>query len=302
VPTYVRQTVNDTTGEHTAIVVKPLTTADDASCRGSQGDWAQQYATDFRRRLTSLLGLAMSGMGVDLALSLLDPQLQPSDGQPAAPTSEQLSWIIGSYDMRRLQSYANNLVDHHLVMDLVPLLASLRFTNRLRTPLSHVQAAILLGLGLQHKTLDSLSVELGLPPSQMLALFNKSVRRIVTTLRAVEESAEGATLPDAARADAAGSAFRPVATRLSEEMDTGAAASLRQLEEAQKAKQAAWLQQVDEGGLAQYAIKGSEAEWAAALGGAGVPASVSVKNPSKAANGGKGGKSKERAGKPSHKG
>jgi N-acetyltransferase 10 len=273
---YVRQTVNETTGEHTAIVVRALGGADEGVA--SQGEWARQYAGDFRRRLTSLLGLAMSKMGVDLALSLLAPDLQPAeDGQPAAPTAEQLQFLLGSYDMRRLHSYAHNLVDHHLVMDLVPLLASLRFTNRLRTPLSHVQAAILLGLGLQHKTLEELAAELGLPASQLLALFNKAVRRMVSTLRAVEEAAEGASLPDAALADAAGSALRPMKTKLSDEMDAGAAASLRALQAEQAQRQAAWLK--DEGKeLSRYAIKGSEAEWAAALGGAGVPRSVSVKS------------------------
>ncbi|KOO25261.1 n-acetyltransferase 10 [Chrysochromulina tobinii] len=270
------QTVNETTGEHTAIVVRALGGADEGVA--SQGEWARQYAGDFRRRLTSLLGLAMSKMGVDLALSLLAPDLQPAeDGQPAAPTAEQLQFLLGSYDMRRLHSYAHNLVDHHLVMDLVPLLASLRFTNRLRTPLSHVQAAILLGLGLQHKTLEELAAELGLPASQLLALFNKAVRRMVSTLRAVEEAAEGASLPDAALADAAGSALRPMKTKLSDEMDAGAAASLRALQAEQAQRQAAWLK--DEGKeLSRYAIKGSEAEWAAALGGAGVPRSVSVKS------------------------
>ena len=60
-------------------------------------------------------------------------------------------------------------------------------------------------------------------------------------------------------------------------MDAGAAASLRALQAEQAQRQAAWLK--DEGKeLSRYAIKGSEAEWAAALGGAGVPRSVSVKS------------------------
>ena len=72
-------------------------------------------------------------------------------------------------DMRRLQSYAHNLVDHHLVMDLVPMLASLRFTERLRTPLSHVQAAILLvPPGISALTRDDESVQPFPVPTQLL--------------------------------------------------------------------------------------------------------------------------------------
>jgi len=171
--------------------------------------------------------------------------------------------------LRRLQSYANNLVDHHLVMDLVPLLASLRFTGRLGTPLSHVQAAILLGLGLQHKTLDDLSSELTLPASQLLALFNKAVRRIVGTLKKVVEAREAAQLPHTADdAAKAASALRPLkASSLDAELDAGAAASLRQLQDEQARKQAEWLDGDSE--LAKYSIKGSDAEWDAALGGGG---------------------------------
>ena len=38
--------------------------------------------------------------------------------------------------------------------------------------------AILTGLGLQHKTVDSLTQELELPANQLLALFNRSMRKL----------------------------------------------------------------------------------------------------------------------------
>ena len=218
---------------------------------------------------------------VDLALSLLDPALQLAESQVTAPSVEQLGYLLGPYDMRRLQSYARNLVDYHLVMDLVPMLASLRFTGRLTTPLSHVQAAVLLGIGLQRKSLDELSAEIGLPASQMLALFNKAVRKMVAAMRAVEEEADDASMPGPEAVAAAGSAMRPLkAAKLSAELDEGAAQSLRQMEKQQAAKQAAWLSEVDDGSeLARYAIKGSETDWALALGNGGKPpAHVNVKS------------------------
>ena len=80
-PVYVRQTVNETTGEHTAIAVRPLDDPDQSLPAATRAQWANEYASDFRRRLTSLLGLSLRGMGVDLALSLWIPTCnQPRAG------------------------------------------------------------------------------------------------------------------------------------------------------------------------------------------------------------------------------
>lgn len=35
------------------------------------------------------------------------------------------------YDFKRLESYAQNLVDYHLIMDLVPNMAKLYYLNKL---------------------------------------------------------------------------------------------------------------------------------------------------------------------------
>jgi hypothetical protein len=43
--------------------------------------------------------------------------------------------------------------------------------------------AILTGLGLQHKTVDTLTQELELPANQLLALFNRSMRKLAGTER-----------------------------------------------------------------------------------------------------------------------
>lgn len=39
--------------------------------------------------------------------------------------------------------------------------------------------ALLLGLGLQHKTVEDLEKELDLPSSQLLGLFNRIIRKVV---------------------------------------------------------------------------------------------------------------------------
>lgn len=73
-----------------------------------------------------------------------------------AITRTTLEQYITIFDLKRLESYAKNLVDFHLIMDLVPTLARLYF---LILPigamsLSYVQAATLAGMGLQMKTID----------------------------------------------------------------------------------------------------------------------------------------------------
>lgn len=58
------------------------------------------------------------------------------------------------------------MVDFHLVMDLVPVLAKLFYTQ-LDLPkgavnLSYVQSAILIGMGLQFKKVEEIETDLGL--------------------------------------------------------------------------------------------------------------------------------------------
>ena len=72
-----------------------------------------------------------------------------------------------------LQAYSNNLVDHHIILDLLPSLAQAYFSHHIPANLSYLQAAILLSLGLQQNDISSLESAIQLPPTQALALFNK---------------------------------------------------------------------------------------------------------------------------------
>lgn len=57
-----------------------------------------------------------------------------------------------------------------------------------------VMQAILLGLGLQHKTVEVLTTELDVPSTQILALFNRCMRRIVQFIRRLMEQSVEETL------------------------------------------------------------------------------------------------------------
>ncbi len=63
--------------------------------------------------------------------------------------------------MKRLEGYAHNLLDYHVIIDLLPTLSRIYFSDRLASrnvKLAPSQEAILLGLGLQHKNIDQLAV------------------------------------------------------------------------------------------------------------------------------------------------
>ena len=137
----------------------------------------------------------------------------------------------------------------------MPLLARLRFGGRLRTPLSHVQAAILLGAGLQSKSSEEPEKELGLPVSQLLALFNKAVRKMSASLQAVLEAREEATCPRPPPwpTPRAHGAARRAPRRRARPGRVGEPAKL-----AAQWQQAQWLEGE---GLSKYATRGTDDDW-----------------------------------------
>lgn len=100
----------------------------------------------------------------------------------------------------RLQAYCNNVVDHHMVLDLAPSLAAAFFSKALPATQTPGQAAILVVLGLQRGDLSAAAAALNLPASQVLALFLKSVKRFTALLKSAKEGAIERALP---RVDAA---------------------------------------------------------------------------------------------------
>lgn len=99
------------------------------------------------------------------------------------------------------------MVDYHLIMDLIPTVAHIFFLKQLgdipisvaqcvriytssgprmdlfvvvnRFVLTALLQALLLGVGLQHKSVDQLEKEIDLPSSQLMGLFNRLIRKFV---------------------------------------------------------------------------------------------------------------------------
>jgi len=250
VPAYLRQTKNDLTGEHTCIMLKVL----DSSSNNTT--WLTEFWTDFRRRLVNLLGYQLSSLPPSLALSLLHNKTAETPCNTLSATL--LSAHLTPYDVKRLELYSNNMADHHLVTDLIPVLAKLVLTRQLgELHLSAVQLAILVGQGLQHKTVDDLTGELELPASQLLALFNRSIRKLSGVLRRIMEGGIEEKLSSVERG--LGDKVESLPS-----LNTELTEAAVELEAKQKAEARELFVNKN---LSEFVIKGSETEWSEALQG-----------------------------------
>ncbi|PIL22780.1 hypothetical protein GSI_15475 [Ganoderma sinense ZZ0214-1] len=269
VPLYLRQTQSELTGEHTCVMVRGLNSSTE-----SELEWLGEFAKDFRRRFLNLLSFKFREFGSVTALSVLEAAntaVKKLDEDPArALGSSELSILLSPFDLKRLDSYANNQLDYHVVMDLLPAVGQLYFERRLGADvrLSAVQSSILLALGLQRKTIEEVEEELSLPVSQALALFVKVVKKISKRLLDVQKEAISATIPDRSRADATDAEdsqagkrgvaeFRPLETPLEEELEEAGDEAARALKEKHRAM-------IDALDLTKYAIADGSADWSAA--------------------------------------
>ncbi|KAJ0392222.1 hypothetical protein P43SY_011549 [Pythium insidiosum] len=266
---YLRQTANELTGEHTAIMLRALR-CDDLPEAPASG-WLHEFVADSRRRFVSLLSYEFASFPAALALSLLSDAEQSGDDNDAKTltlersatgeiSADELTMIMTPYDVKRLKSYAKNLVDYHMIVDLIPSLARLYFLKRLPSmTLSYLQRAILASIGLQHQSVDIIQKELGVPSNQLLALFNKAIRKFLSQIETILgkqiEAEEAKKAPTLAKVAATSSAMAPTEQTLAEELDEGAA-------EAKKKIQQELLQNLD---LMKYAVRGDDAAWESAL-------------------------------------
>ncbi|XP_076114822.1 RNA cytidine acetyltransferase-like [Mytilus galloprovincialis] len=250
-PVYLRQTPNDLTGEHSCIMLKMLHTEDNPEDRSEP--WLAAFWKDFRRRFVSLLSYQFRTFTPSMALNILQEKTFKSTGKKKMSLAE-LEAHFTKYDVKRLELYAQNMVDYHLVIDLLPAISRLFFLGLIDTHLSVVQSGLLLGLGLQHRTVDELEKELDLPSSQLLGLFNRIIRKIVQNLNEILEADVEKDM--VARKEIT---LEPVKQTMDEELNEAANEVLQK-----QRQEAAVLSGID---LTNYAIRGSEHDWQKALSG-----------------------------------
>ncbi len=278
---YLRQTKNDLTGEHSAIMIRALprrTGFDDA--------WLPAFVADTQRRIISLLGGPFRCLDIKLATAVLEDfesgaeLVNNKDASDAIDkrsgssrneiTVAELNYHLTPHDLKRLELYGRNLCDHHLVADLLSILARLYFAGRLGKSfrLSSLQGALLCSIGLQNRTMDDVTQDLGLPPNQVLAMFNKAIRKLSITLNDVVEKDETSQLLSGdARATAQKKAdkMKNVARQtLEEDAEEGARDAMATI---QNASHNLPPEITGDNSIMKYAIKGNDADWEEALKG-----------------------------------
>ncbi|KAK5619435.1 N-acetyltransferase 10 [Crenichthys baileyi] len=262
-PVYLRQTPNELTGEHSCVMLKELNT-EEAS---ENSLWLTAFWKDFRRRFLSLLSYQFSSFHPSLALSILQNKKLKEETTPLS--SSELTAHFTPYDLKRLELYSRSMVDYHLIMDLIPTVARIFFLKQLGdVSLSAAQCALLLGIGLQHKSVDQLEKEIELPSSQLMGLFNRLIRKFVQVFTSIQEKAIEAEM--VAPKDVS---MEPTVRSLNEDLTEAA----KEFEERHKKD----LEKVKEMDLEEYKIRGDEEEWDQVLKNAGNTAVVSIKSDKK---------------------
>lgn len=247
--------------------------------------WLGAFARDFQRRFLSLLSYQFRSFPAVLALSINESANQGArldTAAPATPLSKaELDALFSPFDLKRLDSYANNMLDYHVILDMIPTIATLYFTSRLSpsVSLTGVQSSILLAIGLQRKVLEDVEKELGLKFDQLLAMFVKIVRKVSAHFRKIVEMAVEGTIPgsvptaaETADEDTHGNGdgngneevlngkedkqqrYVPLPQNLDEELAEGGAAINRELKEKQRAL-------IDALPLERYEVETGGAEW-----------------------------------------
>ena len=220
---------------------------------GNDSSWLGASANDFHRRFLSLLSYRFREFHSILALTISESanagaQLDAS-AAPIEMSKADLDALLTPFDHKRLESYANGLLDYRVVLDLMPTIAQLYFAGRLRSgiKLSGVQQAILLGIGLQRKEIEAVAEELPIAPSQLLAILIKTMRKISAHLGSLVAGAIAAEMPDAgkigvSREDAAGvhddevvdNKFVALETSLEDELEEGGDEAMGELRAKQR--------------------------------------------------------------------
>ncbi|KAM4552961.1 RNA cytidine acetyltransferase [Fundulus diaphanus] len=262
-PVYLRQTPNELTGEHSCVMLKELN-AEEAS---EQSQWLAAFWKDFRRRFLSLLSYKFSSFHPSLALSILQNKKLKEEAIPLS--SSELAAHFTPYDLKRLELYSRSMVDYHLIMDLIPTVARIFFLKQLGdVSLSAAQCALLLGIGLQHKSVDQLQKEIELPSSQLMGLFNRLIRKFVQVFTSIQEKAIEAEMVTSKDVS-----MEPTVRSLNEDLTEAA----KEFDEQHKKD----LEKVKEMDLEEYKIRGDDEEWDQVLKKAGNTAIVSIKSDKK---------------------
>ncbi|KAL1379448.1 hypothetical protein pipiens_003790 [Culex pipiens pipiens] len=239
---------NDLTGEHSCIMISPISHSIE---KVETNDWLNQYYVDFRRRVLKLLGKSFRKFSTGMALSLLDNRAAKITGQEL--TQATIDEIFLPHDVQRLEMYTRNQVEYKLIMDLTLDLAQLYFQSKMASAnIDSLQKAILLGIGLQHKTMDALAEEFNMPSGQVLAKFYDCMKKLTKYVHSILESTIESTMANESELNT-GAGLVALDKSINEDL----AEDVKKLQKKQKKE----LARLKKENLDQFMIKGTDDEW-----------------------------------------
>ncbi|KAH0557643.1 RNA cytidine acetyltransferase isoform X1 [Cotesia glomerata] len=277
VPVYLSRVCNDITGEHSCIMISPVKHNDD-----EKFEWLENYWNQFRRVFIAELAGVFRKYSPSMGLELLTSNVFKP--QKVTMSKEDLDRYFNPLEMKFLEQYTKNMMDFNAVVPYLRKLAELSFLGLMaETEFKALPAAIMLGLGLQHKSVDLIASELivkdknikdkkdkALEPSQVLGILTKYIRGATKYLDEISKGHVAKTLMgdetmhDNVKVDSEGS------KSLQKELEMEA----KELQ----AKQKTELERLKREDLRRYEIKGTDEEWNNSLKGKGNKSLISVKS------------------------
>lgn len=181
VPLYLRQTVNELTGEHTCIMVKGL-----KKVSSKWKIWLQDFWSDFKTRIVNLLPSAFRYLPASLAMNILDEGYVKFQNATNF-RKEHILLFFTPCSIQRLNKYSQHSVDYHLIMDLIPTIAKFYFLNYFHHSLSRNEMMILLCIGLQNKSVEETAADLNQESTHILSSLMQLLKKIIWQLHELEK-------------------------------------------------------------------------------------------------------------------
>ncbi|XP_037495465.1 RNA cytidine acetyltransferase 1 isoform X2 [Jatropha curcas] len=256
-PFYICDNPNNRTGEHSCMMLKPLET-DDIELDGLCSlDFLAPFYQCFKRKFVKRLPLCFRELDYKLAMSILDPKIDFSENETSLCSEKEASIVVklicSPDDVKLLDSYANNRKDYGKVMHLLPLFAYYYFDEKLPIQLSHLQASLLLCMGLQLQSLTDIQKQMKIERTQVLHLFRKVMMKFYKYFYGVLTNEMDMRLPRESKVE-----FQPHSVSVDEDLNDGA----KQVMEKMRIKNMDLLKPEL---LQQYCINDKEAEFEQAL-------------------------------------
>ncbi|XP_054728093.1 RNA cytidine acetyltransferase [Anastrepha obliqua] len=254
VPVYISQKSNDITGEHSCIMLHTLDKSG-ASPEKKCAEWLSLYFNDFRRRIIKLLSKTFREFSATLALSIIDNKWATFEQK--ALDKHTLDVYFLPHDIERLEAYSRNQIEYRLILDLVTDISYIYFQGKMHElQIDTLQKAVLLGIGVQGKTVDAIAAELNMPGNQILAKFYDMIKKTAKYMLGVIEGHIESHMKSETQLNR-GEEFVPVSLSLNDELEeTAQQLSKKQKEELKKLKRES---------LKEFAIKGTDEDWSKAL-------------------------------------